>query len=180
NFNITGEGGSTPEDPCATPTNVTVEHNVVTWTSDAASFNVSITANGETTTETVTGNSYTVTGFADGDNISVMVQAVCAEDNLSDWTAATEFVFEGTGINNYTLTANVFPNPTTGNVNVVLSNEVANASVQVCDIYGRLLAIEKVEGTQFELNLSGLVPGVYMLRFVEADVILNTIKVVKE
>ncbi|MCR5115402.1 MAG: T9SS type A sorting domain-containing protein, partial [Bacteroidales bacterium] len=74
----------------------------------------------------------------------------------------------------------VYPNPTTGNVKIVLSNEVANAYVQVCDIYGRLLAIEKVEGTQFELNLSGLVPGVYMLRFVEADVILNTIKVVKE
>ena len=47
-------------------------------------------------------------------------------------------------------------------------------------VVGEVTSCEKVEGTQFELNLSGLAPGVYMLRFVEADAILNTIKVVKE
>lgn len=167
------------EDTCATPTDVTVENNIVTWTGDAASYNVTITANGETTTENVTGNSYTVTGLEDSTLVTVSVQAVCDEDNLSDWSEAVEFTYIATGINNYNLTANVFPNPTTGNVTIVLSHPMVNANVQVCDIYGRQISTHQVEGLQFELNLGNLAPGVYMLRFVEANAVLNTVKVVK-
>lgn len=167
------------EDTCATPTDVTVENNIVTWTGDAANYNVTITANGETTTENVTGNSYTVTGLEDSTLVTVSVQAVCDEDNLSDWSEAVEFTYIATGINNYNLTANVFPNPTTGNVTIVLSHPMVNANVQVCDIYGRQISTHQVEGLQFELNLGNLAPGVYMLRFVEANAVLNTVKVVK-
>lgn len=167
------------EDTCATPTDVTVENNIVTWTGDAASYNVTITANGETTTENVTGNSYTVTGLEDSTLVTVSVQAVCDEDNLSDWSEAVEFTYIATGINNYNLTANVFPNPTTGNVTIVLSHPMVNANVQVCDIYGRQISTHQVEGLQFELNLGNLAPGVYMLRFIEANAVLNTVKVVK-
>ena len=167
------------EDTCATPTDVTVENNIVTWTGDAANYNVTITANGETTTENVTGNSYTVTGLEDSTLVTVSVQAVCDEDNLSDWSEAVEFTYIATGINNYNLTANVFPNPTTGNVTIVLSHPMVNANVQVCDIYGRQISTHQVEGLQFELNLGNLAPGVYMLRFIEANAVLNTVKVVK-
>lgn len=167
------------EDTCATPSDVAVNNNVVTWTGDAASYNVTITANGETTTENVTGNSYTVTGLEDSTLVTVSVQAVCDEDNLSDWSEAVEFTYIATGINNYNLTANVFPNPTTGNVTIVLSHPMVNANVQVCDIYGRQISTHQVEGLQFELNLGNLAPGVYMLRFVEANAVLNTVKVVK-
>lgn len=167
------------EDTCATPTDVAVNNNVVTWTGDAASYNVTITANGETTTENVTGNSYTVTGLEDSTLVTVSVQAVCDEDNLSDWSEAVEFTYIATGINNYNLTANVFPNPTTGNVTIVLSHPMVNANVQVCDIYGRQISTHQVEGLQFELNLGNLAPGVYMLRFIEANAVLNTVKVVK-
>lgn len=167
------------EDTCATPSDVAVNNNVVTWTGDAANYNVTITANGETTTENVTGNSYTVTGLEDSTLVTVSVQAVCDEDNLSDWSEAVEFTYIATGINNYNLTANVFPNPTTGNVTIVLSHPMVNANVQVCDIYGRQISTHQVEGLQFELNLGNLAPGVYMLRFVEANAVLNTVKVVK-
>lgn len=167
------------EDTCATPSDVAVNNNVVTWTGDAASYNVTITANGETTTENVTGNSYTVTGLEDSTLVTVSVQAVCDEDNLSDWSEAVEFTYIATSINNYNLTANVFPNPTTGNVTIVLSHPMVNANVQVCDIYGRQISTHQVEGLQFELNLGNLAPGVYMLRFVEANAVLNTVKVVK-
>lgn len=167
------------EDTCATPTDVTVENNIVTWTGDAANYNVTITANGETTTENVTGNSYTVTGLEDSTLVTVSVQAVCDEDNLSDWSEAVEFTYIATGINNYNLTANVFPNPTTGNVTIVLSHPMVNANVQVCDIYGRQISTHQVEGLQFELNLGNLASGVYMLRFIEANAVLNTVKVVK-
>lgn len=167
------------EDTCATPSDVAVNNNVVTWTGDAANYNVTITANGETTTENVTGNSYTVTGLEDSTLVTVSVQAVCDEDNLSDWSEAVEFTYIATGINNYNLTANVFPNPTTGNVTIVLSHPMVNANVQVCDIYGRQISTHQVEGLQFELNLGNLAPGVYMLRFIEANAVLNTVKVVK-
>ena len=167
-------------EPCATPTDVTVEHNVVTWTGDADSYNVQVIVAGETVIDTtVNAATFTVDGLNDGDHATVTVQAICSEDDLSEWSEGVEFDYEGVGIHNYTIQANVYPNPTTGNVTIVLSNPMVNANVQVCDIYGRQISTHQVEGLQFELNLGNLAPGVYMLRFIEANAVINTVKVVK-
>jgi hypothetical protein len=171
-INITGA----EETPCATPTNVTFANGVVTWTGNAANYNVHIVA-GETTIDTtVNTTSYTVEGLNNGDHATVTVQAVCAEDDLSEWSTAVEFDYTN-GINNYTIHANVYPNPTTGNVTI--ESNAINADITVFDVYGKLMMTSKVASERTELNFSTFAPGIYMVRIAETNSFI-TVKVVKK
>lgn len=163
-------------EPCATPTNVTFANGVVTWTGNAANYNVHIVA-GETTIDTtVNTTSYTVEGLNNGDHATVTVQAICAEDDLSEWSEAVEFDYTN-GINNYSLKANIYPNPTTGNVTV--ESDAINADITVFDAFGKLMMTSKVATERTELNFSEFAPGVYMVRIAN-DTAISTIKVVKK
>lgn len=165
------------ETPCATPTNVAVNDNVVTWTGDAANYNVQVTVAGEIVIDTtVSTTTFTVEGLEEGTHASVAVQAVCAEDDLSEWSEAVEFDYTN-GINNYSLKANVYPNPTTGNVTV--ESDAINADITVFDAFGKLMMTSKVATERTELNFSEFAPGVYMVRIAN-DTAISTIKVVKK
>lgn len=162
--------------PCATPTNVAVNDNVVTWTGDAANYNVQVTVAGEIVIDTtVSTTTFTVEGLENNTHASVAVQAVCAEDDLSEWSEAVEFDY--TGINNYSLKANIYPNPTTGNVTV--ESDAINADITVFDAFGKLMMTSKVATERTELNFSEFAPGVYMVRIAN-DTAISTIKVVKK
>ncbi len=164
-------------DSCATPTNVAVNDNVVTWTGDAANYNVQITVAGEVVIDTtVATTTFTVEGLENGAHASVAVQAVCAEDDLSEWSEAVEFDYTN-GINNYSLKANIYPNPTTGNVTV--ESDAINADITVFDAFGKLMMTSKVATERTELNFSEFAPGVYMVRIAN-DTAISTIKVVKK
>ena len=164
-------------DSCATPTNVVVNNNVVTWTGDAANYNVQVTVAGEVVIDTtVATTTFTVEGLENGAHASVAVQAVCAEDDLSDWSEAVEFDYTN-GINNYSLKANIYPNPTTGNVTV--ESDAINADITVFDAFGKLMMTSKVATERTELNFSEFAPGVYMVRIANTTAI-TTIKVVKK
>ena len=164
-------------DSCATPTNVTVENGVVTWTGDAANYNVVITVEGDTAVNTtVSTNSYTIEGLEEGAHAIVTVQAVCSEDNLSEWSEAVEFDYT-VGVNNYSIKANIYPNPTTGNVTV--ESNAINADITVFDMFGKLMMTSKVAAERTELNFSSFAPGVYMVRIANTTGTTN-IKVVKE
>ena len=164
-------------DSCATPTNVVVNNNVVTWTGDAANYNVVITVEGDTAVNTtVSTNSYTIEGLNNGDHAIVTVQAVCSEDNLSEWSEAVEFDYT-VGVNNYSIKANIYPNPTTGNVTV--ESNAINADINVYDMFGKLMMTSKVAAERTELNFSSFAPGVYMVRIANTTGTTN-IKVVKE
>jgi hypothetical protein len=168
---------STVVTPCATPTNVTYENGVVTWTGDAANYNVHIVA-GETTIDTtVSAATYTIEGLNDGDHATVTVQAICDEENLSDWSEAVEFDYIIDGINSYAIQANIYPNPTTGNVTV--ESNAINADITVFDMFGKLMMTSKVAAERTELNFSSFAPGVYMVRIANSNAI-TTVKVVKE
>ena len=163
-------------EPCATPTNVTFANGVVTWTGDAANYNVHIVA-GETTIDTtVNTTTYTVEGLNNGDHATVTVQAICAEDDLSEWSEAVEFDYTD-GINNYTIHANVYPNPTTGNVTI--ESNAINADITVFDVYGKVMMTSKVASERTELNFSTFAPGIYMVRIAETNNFIN-VKVVKK
>ena len=164
-------------EPCATPTNVAVNNNVVTWTGDAANYNVQVTVAGEVVIDTtVATTTFTVEGLEEGAHASVAVQAVCAEDDLSEWSEAVEFDYTN-GINNYSLKANIYPNPTTGNVTV--ESDAINADITVFDAFGKLMMTSKVATERTELNFSEFAPGVYMVRIAN-DTAISTIKVVKK
>ena len=163
--------------PCATPTNVAVNDNVVTWTGDAANYNVQVTVAGEIVIDTtVATTTFTVEGLENGTHVSVAVQAVCAEDDLSEWSEAVEFDYTN-GINNYSLKANIYPNPTTGNVTV--ESDAINADITVFDAFGKLMMTSKVATERTELNFSEFAPGIYMVRIANNNGI-TTIKVVKK
>ncbi len=166
------------EDTCATPTDVTVENNIVTWTGDAANYNVQVTVAGEVVIDTtVSTTTFTVEGLENNTHASVAVQAVCAEDDLSEWSEAVEFDYIIDGVNNYSISANIYPNPTTGNVTV--ESDAINADITVFDAFGKLMMTSKVATERTELNFSEFAPGVYMVRIAN-DTAISTIKVVKK
>ena len=103
------------------------------------------------------------------------MQAVCDEDNISDWTEGEVFV--PVTIGNNELDANVYPNPTTGVVNI--EGATLNADIAVFDMFGKQLMTGKVASERTELDLSGLASGIYIIRIANADAV-STIKVVKE
>ncbi|MCQ2279909.1 MAG: choice-of-anchor J domain-containing protein, partial [Bacteroidales bacterium] len=170
-------GDSSVVEPCEVPANIAVEHNVVTWESEAENFNLMYIVANDTTTVQVAGNTYTVEGLEEGTVVTVMVQAICDENNVSDWSEATEFTFEGVGINNYGLTANVYPNPTHDVVNVECS--AIGADLSVYDMFGKVIMNTTIQSERTELNLSNVAPGVYMIRIANNNAI-TTVKVVKE
>ncbi|MCQ2263764.1 MAG: choice-of-anchor J domain-containing protein, partial [Bacteroidales bacterium] len=168
---------TTVEEPCATPANIAVENNVVTWESEAANFSIMIVANGDTTNATAAGNTYTVEGLENGTEVVVLVQAICDEDNLSDWTEGFTFTYETTGINNYSINVKVYPNPTTGLINVDCA--AINADVTVYDMFGKLMMTSKIANERTELDFSAFAPGMYIVRIADANNSTN-VKVVKK
>lgn len=108
-----------------------------------------------------TGQSFTVTAVGD-------YAVVVTENNCTDTSACITVNSLGIG----SLMANnglrLYPNPNTGQVNLLLANDVVNAEVTVCDPSGKVVArIGNVTGKSFELNLEHLANGVYYLNLTE-------------
>ena len=168
--------------PCAAPTNVTVDSNyVVRWEGNAPRYNVMVMVGNDTVaTGTSTTGIYTITsGLNDGDHAIVYVQSICAADDLSEWSTGVPFVYgtDTIGVDNYRISANIFPNPTTGNVTV--ESNAIGADLNVYDMFGKLMIATKVTDVRTELNLSGFAPGVYMVRIANSTAV-TTVKVVKK
>ena len=70
----------------------------------------------------------------------------------------------GASINENILTsANVYPNPTNGIVNIELTEEVSDASIVVYSVDGTIVSTDVVSGAQFSVNLEGLSKGIYII-----------------
>ncbi|MDO8365506.1 MAG: T9SS type A sorting domain-containing protein [Saprospiraceae bacterium] len=62
------------------------------------------------------------------------------------------------------LDATLFPNPTTGNLNVHLTNSQTDQGfVNVSTSSGQIISTVKFQGTKFEINTTQLVQGIYYL-----------------
>ena len=167
----------TEDSSCVAPTNVAVNNGVVTWTGYAGIYNVKITVDNEVIVDTtVNTESYTIEGLEEGTHAAVSVQAVCATDDFSDWSEPVEFDYT-VGINSYRISANIYPNPTTGNVTV--ESNAINADITVFDMFGKQLMTSKVASERTELNFSTFAPGVYVVRIANATA-TTTVKVVKK
>ena len=102
--------------------------------------------------------------------------------------AGFTFDFEGTtetGVDEQEMfLVSVWPNPSSSMVYVQIGEEctAASATVQLCDIFGRLLE-EKASaraGETLQLDVSGLAKGVYVLRIVAEDGKSVTRKIVRQ
>ena len=70
----------------------------------------------------------------------------------------------GASVNeNFLASANVYPNPTNGMVNIALTEEVSDASIVVYSVDGTIVSSDVVSGTQFSVNLEGLTKGMYII-----------------
>ncbi|MEE1963924.1 T9SS type A sorting domain-containing protein [Allomuricauda taeanensis] len=72
-----------------------------------------------------------------------------------------------------------FPNPTTGRINLKVSEIGADASIQLFDIVGNMLMEKQVESDVAQFDLKNFSPGVYFLHITK-DMKKKTIKVVKQ
>lgn len=86
------------------------------------------------------------------------------------------------GVDNYpdiTLNANLYPNPTMGNLQLTMNNEQLNGEARVFDSNGKFLFMKKIEGTTTELNLSDYSVGTYFVNVFNGKQMLKSFKVVK-
>jgi hypothetical protein len=58
----------------------------------------------------------------------------------------------------------LYPNPTTGIVNILFGSLLTNASVSILDITGKVVLQKRVSGKHQQLNLFGLASGVYVVK----------------
>ena len=163
-----------PEDvqPCNVPTNLHTtdiqnEAISIAWDADAnvTSWNIQYRPVGGTlTTATSNTNAYTITGLTGLTTYEIQVQADCGNGNLSDWTAAITAQTTNVGIDNYLLNSiKLYPNPANDVVNVQCTMYNVQ-SVEVIDVYGKVIKTMNVTENPTRINVSGLANGMYFVR----------------
>ena len=168
-----------PEDvqPCNVPTNLHTtdiqnEAISIAWDADAnvSSWNIQYRPVGGTlATATTNTNSYTITGLTGLTTYEIQVQANCGDGNLSDWTAAITPQTTNVGIEDYLRNSVIlFPNPAKEVINVQCTmNNVQ--SVEVIDVYGKVINTISVTDNPTRINVSGLANGMYFVRVTTED-----------
>lgn len=73
----------------------------------------------------------------------------------------------------------VYPNPANDFVQVTLNVAANTVLVQIFDLEGRLVLQSQENSSKFDLNLTGLESGVYVLQLKADDAILSSIQLVK-
>ena len=164
-----------PEDapePCNVPTNLhttTIQNEAIAiaWDADAnvTSWNIQYRpVGGSLTTATSNTNSYTITGLTGLTTYEIQVQANCGDGNLSDWTAAITPQTTNVGIANYLENSVVlFPNPANEYI-MVQSSRFNVQSVEVIDVYGKVINVMNVTENPTRINVHGLASGMYFVR----------------
>ena len=124
--------------------------------------------------DTVTTNSYTITGLAPQTTYDVYVRALCGDNWASMWSSGGSFTttpqigIAGTpSSHGFTVT----PNPATHYATVRIAGIEGRATIQMVDMQGRTRLSTDVAGGEYshKLNLSGLTPGTYFVRISCAD-----------
>ena len=162
-------------EPCETPTDLHQEvtqsgepTSSVQWTdvAGASQWNVQYALeNAGWTTETVSTTSFQIPELQYNTTYHVRVQAVCDNDETSDWTEIIS-VMVLCGVEDWLENSvTLFPNPANNVVNVqcTMSNV---QGVEVFDVYGKLVNTVGVCDTpvQTRINVNGLADGMYFVR----------------
>ena len=162
----------TPE-PCDAPTGLDttlVANEVIgiTWDANAnvSSWNVHYRPeNGEWTSATTTNNGYTITGLTGNTTYEIQVQANCGDGNLSDWSASLFVTTKNVGINSWLESSvTLYPNPAREYVDIRVDGDVNMTSMEVYDVYGKLINTVNVIENPARINVSGLANGMYFVR----------------
>ena len=111
------------------------------------------------------------------------VQTLQTEDGC-DSVVTLHLTIE-TGIDDHQMRAsmNVYPNPTNDNVTVQLitnNNQFEDVDIQLYDMYGKWLGTWKMTGETTEIDLSTYAAGIYFIKAVDGQRMIDVRKVVKE
>ena len=170
---------SDPVEPCEMPTGLSAgesldtggDHSIMlTWVYDenVTLWNVQYKKENEDwITETVNVNSYQINNVITDVPYYARVQAVCGDENTSDWSDTVGFMI--TGINEHLQNCiSLSPNPANDVVNVQCTmNNVQVKAMEVFDVYGKLIrTVETVytPSLQTQINVAGLASGMYFVR----------------
>ena len=157
-------------EPCDVPTgltysDVTGESIAISWnaSANAESYNIQYSPQGgSVSSATTTTNSYTITGLAQNTTYQIQVQANCGGGNLSDWSES--ITVTTTGIDSYLSNSiTLYPNPANDYINVQ-SSRVNVQSIEVIDVYGKVINTVNVTDNPARINVSGLANGMYFVR----------------
>ena len=161
----------TPE-PCNVPTGLhttTIENHAIgiAWDADANvnSWNIQYRPqNGSWSSATSATNSYNITDLEGLTNYEIQVQANCGDGNLSDWSASVTAQTTNVGIEEHLANSVVlFPNPANDIINVQCSMFNVQ-SVEVIDVYGKVINTLNVTENPTRINVSSLANGMYFVR----------------
>jgi hypothetical protein len=96
------------------------------------------------------------------------VQADCGDGDLSEWSSSLFVTTTNVGIDSWLANSvNLYPNPAKEVVNVecrMQNEEWDGATVEVLDVYGKLLQTVEMTSEITSLNVSGLANGMYFVR----------------
>ena len=73
----------------------------------------------------------------------------------------------------------VAPNPTTSTVKVSVEN-FTDGSIEIYDVYGRLLTSQHIVSPQMVVDMQPFAAGIYILRVIEKQLPVETVRVVKQ
>ena len=173
----------TPE-PCDVPTgldttNVANEVISITWDANANVVNWNVRyrpQNGQWTSATANTNGYTITGLTGSTTYEIQVQANCGDGNASDWSASFFVTTKNVGINSWLENSvNLYPNPAKEYVDIRINGDVNVTSMEVYDVYGKLLNAMNVVENPTRINVSNLANGMYFVRVnTEAGAVTKT------
>ena len=106
----------------------------------------------------------------------VLVQDACGQSKILEITPS---MLDGVHGIDDPVTVKLFPNPATNHVEVTLDQEdEVIQTVQVYDVYGKLIHVEETNSNPMNLNVSGLASGVYFVRvtFESGEVVKTLVK----
>jgi hypothetical protein len=160
-------------EPCETPTNLhasTFDAHSITigWNNNgnATSWNIRYRVeNGEWSSANTTTNTYVITGLQAETLYEIEVQANCGNGNLSDWSEPIHIMTAPDGIESWLESSvSLYPNPAREYVDIRIDGDVNVKSMEVYDVYGKLINTVNVIDNPTRINVSNLANGMYFVR----------------
>ena len=89
-------------------------------------------------------------------------------------------VVTGVDQTDITLTVSVYPNPTVDFLILKINEfDFSNLTIHLYDVEGKLLRKQKITSTQTTIDMSSLVPSIYLLKVDEDNKEIKTFKIIK-